>query len=719
MPTSHQETAPPWRRSAPSAFSFSKPGSAIRFLILFALLALPSFVLADSTETRGERKVDPNAFDIAVIIDNRTAAASPAARQAAKDDVKAIADILDRHMFADHIVRLERPSFAVICDIFGGCPNEARHVWPSLLAQITERGQSRLYVYYLGPGRIQGLERQLLFRDGAYTLGWLHKQLQKAKPKSGLVIAETSFAPRPLPCASESPTLIDASMKTVQRNYTRLLQGRSLPDGLAEITAAMPAQAPHCDRYAMIEEEVERPLFTKFLLKGIVEGQADKDPFGNEDGDVELGELARYTSEEIRRAVRFQWGRRQSVWLAGPDSRVIAKVEPRPGTIKEKEEQTPTDPKETEKDKEQQQSDQKDERTEQRHVCDLDTRSEACLLYCARNPGDFRYCTGVCAGAPISDGCPCTAEDPREGCARQGSWCSWSGTQLGGAADTLINVTGAESGRVCHWATNREPDPILSFLDAVIEAFTPIGWRLARPLIRRTTACALNCQGRASPITASLGLSAAIPASVPGGAGFSAGLTRTASANTASSTEADERPRPKPSFEQQICDDQLPPYISLPRWMPGTLAMSEALRLYAGCEPEEVIEPMAPGDRFAHGLPPPVPLVDAPAVPKPRYRPPPRYAMPPPVTLPPIQPPGFEPSISEIRWLQSALLLDSHNPGPIDGDIGPSTEAAIMSWREDNGITPLEGALTEAEFLAIIRDYGEKFDQLMPAAPLY
>ena len=45
------------------------------------------------------------------------------------------------------------------------------------------------------------------------------------------------------------------------------------------------------------------------------------------------------------------------------------------------------------------------------------------------------------------------------------------------------------------------------------------------------------------------------------------------------------------AFNREICDqleEPLPPYIGLPRWMPGTLIISEALRASYGCAPPPV-----------------------------------------------------------------------------------------------------------------------------------
>lgn len=732
MPYSGQQHVPNRRLRTPAGGAFQFPDLTVLMLVLLGMLLLPGLTLNAFAQAEGNgeqpQKADPNSYDIAFIIDNREIAGSPSA----KDDVEALTAMLDRHMFADHIVRLERPSFDLICDIFGGCPTEADQPWPSLISQIADPGQSRLYVYYLGPGRVEGRERQLLFEDGPgrtspYTVGWLHRQLEKTNPKSALVMMDTSFSPRPMPCADENPALIDETMKTFQRNYGRLMEGRSLPRGLAELTGTMPGEAPHCDRYELTSDDIERPLFTKFVLKGVVEGLADKQPYGNEDGTVELGELASYTRDRIRRAVQFQWGRRQTVWRVGPGSRVLAKVEPRAPTWNEKKKKVETPKLETRGEPSEKKAETRLEPntskpgaekekdvTLERHVCDQDQESPACIAFCANNPDDFRcpfIGVAVCQGEPISDACPCAPNDPRPGCSKGGSWCRWSADHLGGAAEAVVNTIGGSPDQACQWATKDETD----IEDGVLwDIFAPIGWRLIRPRFRSMAACMLNCQGRALPITISIEDDEVLDA----GTDPTGGLTSDASVNGNPPPEWGESP-PKTAFEAEVCDDTLPPYIALPRWMPGTLTISEALRFLSDCEP------LGPRARYTHGMPPPVLLVEAPPITKKaRYKAPPPFAMPPPIVLPPVKvaavtPPVFEPTENQIRWLQSALIMDNHNPGPIDGMIGGKTNAAIRSWREENGITPLDGPLTETEFNRIIRELGKKFDQLTPGAPRY
>ncbi len=714
-----------WHQGVPKAKGFLTWVCMILMLVLPIIPGLPGLALADSTPVRGygeaRGQTDPNGYDIAFIIDNREIAGS----RSALEDVKALSDLLDRHMLADHIVRLERPSFQVICDIFGGCPSEAGHVWPSLIAQITDRDQSRLFVYYLGPARIEGLERQWLFRDdtgktskrtSAYAVGWLHKQMEKTGPKSALLMMETSFAPRPLPCISENPLLIDATMKTVRRNYAALMRGSTLPEGFAELSATWPVQAPHCDRFELTSEGTERPLFTKYVLKGIVEGEADKDPFGNENGIVTLGELADYANDRIERAVQFQWGRQQAVWKVGPQSRSLARVEPRDPVQEVMTIDRPAKKVETSKT-----YCERNPRAAGCHVCERNPTSGACRTFCQQQPDSF-HCAVTCTDREISDACPCTADDPRAGCAI--GWCQWSAEELGPSAVGLLDVLGIQRRTACaragKEARNAEPNVFW-------QIFTPIIWRLARPYVEPWVACTLRCEG-APPPAQKRGVDPGskepkeLPKTEKSG---QARTVLTTSVQTAG-VERSSAAQPRTAFHLEICDefhDPLPPYIGIPRWMPGTLMISETLRSDWGCEPMVIKSTggLKRRPHFTGGMPPPVwtypqRFAMPPPVPVPPLV---VFGMPPPVTLEPGTIPHFKPSVSQIRWLQSALTLRNFSPGPLDGTIGPETRAAIERWRRAKSAGNVIGRLTKAEFEEIVIEFGNLFDQVHPNAPLY
>ena len=56
-----------------------------------------------------------------------------------------------------------------------------------------------------------------------------------------------------------------------------------------------------------------------------------------------------------------------------------------------------------------------------------------------------------------------------------------------------------------------------------------------------------------------------------------------------------------------------------------------------------------------------------------------------------------------VRQLQAALKEAGHDPGPIDGDFGPATEAAVRAFQQEKGIT-VDGVVGAITWLNIDED---------------
>ena len=165
------------------------------FLLVSGFLAGP---VSAQSETKGE-----NDFDIGIIIDNRPEPESEAARA----DVDRLIRMLDQQMYVEHVLLFERPTIDVVCDLFG-CPEEIEPAdpFPPLIWQITRESVARLVIYYIGDGRAEGLERQLLFRRDErggravpFPVSWLHWTLDDVRPESVVVMLDTSFRRRRCP----------------------------------------------------------------------------------------------------------------------------------------------------------------------------------------------------------------------------------------------------------------------------------------------------------------------------------------------------------------------------------------------------------------------------------------------------------------------------------------------------------------------------------------
>ncbi|MEM7044230.1 MAG: hypothetical protein AAF543_15580 [Pseudomonadota bacterium] len=758
-------------------------------------------------------------FDIGIIIDNRPLPAS----EAGKDDINGLIRMLDQQMYLEHVLLLERPTIDVVCDFFG-CPEEIEPTdpFPPLIWQITREGVARLVVYYIGEGRAEGLERQLLFRRDkarggrvvSFPVSWLHWALDDVRPESVTVMLDTSFSPTPLPCADDDPHLIDDALLRVRRNYRRIAREHwNVSDNL-ELSATTPVQAPHCDRFDQVLKGVEKPLFTKYLVKGIVDGEADKGPFGDENRLVDLGELEDYLNDRIGQAARFQWGRLQNVRAVGGRGHVLASVdgrklgevnaallERRNRTSDLEDEPTPPDDEPDEEEDEVPVAEGEPSGERQTvtgappsssvdrcaadpdapgcHPCVIAPDGEDCARHCRENSG-----ASICArdlatatdadvfgeSAPGDDEPDVVVVTREEAAALEQDvtdheaddrsfLCDWTIDTVSPYAATLVERIIGETASACTWAGDRVEPALGPFA----QVFTPIAWRLGRPLVQDTISCVLDCEGIAT--AAMTAEPPAVDRDVP------AVVLPEPETQPLGIPQAFVDPRSLAPFQREVCDeldDPLPPYIGLPRWMPGTLIISEVLRSGYDCPPPPV-EPAlpvpvavaieAPADALGEEDAPPSddepsqgPIVsDAPLATWPSDTaadvniPPeegdvplagepdaPSSAAPSPVDIdtadatPSIldidddQPsevddePPFDGSVGQVRWLQSALTVDNRDPGPIDGRAGRKTMEAVQSWREDNGRADRTGDLTEPEFQAIIEQFGERFDQILP-----
>ncbi|MEZ5933725.1 MAG: hypothetical protein R3F54_17595 [Alphaproteobacteria bacterium] len=760
-----------------------------RILLSIALLTAFWPALLQAQSGRGAAPAD-NSFDIGVIIDNRPLPQSDAARA----DIDALFTMLDRQMFFEHIMLFERPTIDVICDVFG-CPQtiEPPSPFPPLLWQITRESEARLFVYYIGDGRVEGVERQLLFlrRDTSpnrdvvgFPVDWLHRELEEASPQSAVVMLDTSFAPMRLTCAGDEAEL-EAALSSIRRTYQTIARDRWRAAGTLELSATTPVQAPLCDRFDQMLEGMQQPLFTKYLLKGIIDGAADREPYGDEDRLIDLGELTGYLDDQIDRAARFQWGRSQHVRAVGASSKVLASVDPRSlrarnAALLERRHRPP----EIAEDEEEAQDDEApaaaatrdDEpeppKAEQRFLdlttrCRNDPSADGCHP-CVLDPGGLA-CAERCQESADSDLCAPyltsamnDAEGGREGSPEGGgviavvvdetpddagdpsASCRLAIKHVSPYASVLVERIRGDTAPVCAWAADRSRLELGPFA----KLFTPVAWRLGRSTVQDAVLCLLDCERRAAPAESP----AADPFDPPASQPTALPLQQPRQALV---TTPENMPEPH-AFHREICDqlgEPLPPYIGLPRWMPGTLLVSEGLRTVYGCQLPET-PPLLPVPIVVAIEPPPA----APPLPAQDQTPLageiddrlgdlPSYsadigegtdgAAPLPVTdladaTPPTEsdlaaepPPDENQEVevitveqplavttSKVRWLQTALTVDNYNPGPIDGVLGPKTMAAVGSWRRDNDRGGQAGALTEAEFRAIVEDFAHQFGQM-------
>ena len=166
-------------------------------------------------------------------------------------------------------------------------------------------GRSRVFVYYSGHGAPAGADGTpyLVPADAdaarielnGYPLTTLYRNLAQLQARETMVVIEACFsgvsqAGAVLPRASS--VYVKPRAAQVPANMTVIAAGRS-------------------DQVASWEEDKSNGLFTKYYLKGMA-GEADKGPFGNGDGRVELGELKAYLRDTLTYYARRYYGRDQT-----------------------------------------------------------------------------------------------------------------------------------------------------------------------------------------------------------------------------------------------------------------------------------------------------------------------------------------------------------------------------------------------------------------------
>lgn len=842
-------TEPRLKKHAPKVHHFQlelansrkQPSGAALILLLAFLFA------AIWPEPLSAQEPEKGTFDIAIIIENRVLPearldddasdlekvaeqkAVDSAIAAAKADIDLLFETLDRQMDFEHIVRFNRPTIDIICDVFG-CPDRIEDVnpFPPLLWPITRGEEARLFFYYIGDGRLEGLERQLLFHRHesaaaqdvvGYPVEWLHQMLAEANASSTLVMLDTSFAPRPLPCVGEDPFLINDALVRVRQNYQRIAREHWNRTDSVELSATTPVQPPHCDRFDQILNELEQPLFTKFLLKGIVDREA------NADGDdvIELGELTSYLDDRLKRAARFQWGRLQNVRSVGALSFPVAVVqkrdfrpwnketlerpEPRPEEEEQEEDTEKEEVKEEDKEEEKPAEKETDKQEPDsgpdatlfdpldpceadpdapgcRHPCDIDATGQACDELCQENPSF--PCPFIGAGPrniPLRatrelDGGIIVepVEEPNPPADGRSPLCQFAADKLAPFSNRLLeNIIGANGpAATCAW-TRGDQEIVFEGWWKILEStgyiLRPVIWPFVKPLImpvvKKTVGCALNCGGVA---TANNG-------DTNGQDDNLRQCDQPAGTNDSRMALADweELMRRYTDRHLSICNafyvkaksspipfyDHRPKpfYIGIPRWMPGTWAISEGVRAnLGGCPPpppDPLIQDNRPGDDCGLEIEPPditpsncqartpttngtffshrldrllhgwmiagvledveangIDLPDSGSPKSPPMRPKSQTRPNDQICLPEVAP-NIVLTTSQMRWLQSALTVDNWNPGPIDGSLGKRTIDALNAWRRVNQ-RPTRSTITENDFKSVMKTFGCRFGQVFP-----
>lgn len=203
----------------------------------------------------------------------------------------------------DNIIFLKDATQAAMFSTFGSETNPKGQLF-----NYVKAGKSRVFVYYSGHGAPGGgdggsyliptdAQASLIDLNG-YPLKTLYSNLSKIPAKSVTVVLEACFSG-----ASQVGTVI-AKASSV---YVKPKEANIYPN----ITVIA---AGDSNQIASWEKDSSSGLFTKYFLKGM-SGEADVNPFGNEDGKVGYDELGRYLNETLTYYARRYYGRDQTAQI--------------------------------------------------------------------------------------------------------------------------------------------------------------------------------------------------------------------------------------------------------------------------------------------------------------------------------------------------------------------------------------------------------------------
>jgi len=245
--------------------------------------------------------------DIAVIIGNADYSKGhdiPDARTAYAD-----AESMRRYaidglgMREGNVIFLKDATGSQLSEVFG---NERSH--KGKLFNWVKPGKSRVFVYYIGhgaPGNAEG--RAMLVPSDAsagqialsgYPLDLLYTNLGKVPAENITVVLDACFSG-----TSQAGSVIANALPVAIT-----AKATPIPANVTVISAAAADQMAHW------EMDDSHALFTEYFLKGM-SGEADKAPYGNDDGRVSLDELDRYLKDTMSYQVRRTFGQDQTAQI--------------------------------------------------------------------------------------------------------------------------------------------------------------------------------------------------------------------------------------------------------------------------------------------------------------------------------------------------------------------------------------------------------------------
>jgi hypothetical protein len=187
------------------------------------------------------------------------------------------------------------------------------------LFNALRKGQSDVIVYYSGHG-VPGLEDErpyLLPVDGdpnsaeitGYSVDTMYANLAKLPARSVTVFLDACFSGE-----SEKGMLVSSA--------SGISVKPKMPSSKGQMTVITAAQG---NQLASWDPKARHGLFTKHLLDAL-NGNADHEDYGNNDGKVSVSEIRSYLDDEMTYQARATWKRQQNAYVRGSGDTILSTV---------------------------------------------------------------------------------------------------------------------------------------------------------------------------------------------------------------------------------------------------------------------------------------------------------------------------------------------------------------------------------------------------------
>jgi hypothetical protein len=252
---------------------------------------------------------------IGIIIGNKQYKGRTPEVSFAHNDADAIKDyLLNWQGYREgNIIDLRDASQAELMAVFG---NRVSH--EGKLFNYVRAGKSDVTVFYSGHG-VPGQKDKRgyllpvdadpnLIEINGFPIDVLFRNLALVPAKSMSVFLDACFSG-------------DSPRGMIIRATSGLSVTPKMPANTGQMVVLTAAQG---DQYASWDEDAKQGLFTKHLLAAL-KGAADKEGFGNGDGEVSLAEVQKYLDDEMTYQARRRYGRRQRASVQGDPETVLAR----------------------------------------------------------------------------------------------------------------------------------------------------------------------------------------------------------------------------------------------------------------------------------------------------------------------------------------------------------------------------------------------------------